>query len=150
VPTHQELVEKSEMVVSAPGADMAVALARAPKLFLKPGQMYVDPNDSCPVNKEGIDKIIENPEDFDRIQAGDELEIADTAGQFRRPEVKATHRTRTPSGRCSAASSYCKKYNFLFFPAAPKLNPLESNGWGGLRFFEAPAGYPVGGCAPEQ
>jgi hypothetical protein len=85
------------MVVSAPSADMAVALARASKPFLKPGQMYVYLNASCPVTKDGIDKIIENPEDFDRIQAGDELEIADTAGQFRRPEVKATHHTRTPS-----------------------------------------------------
>jgi len=58
VPTHQELVEKSEMVVSAVSADMAVSLAKTSRPFLKPGQMYVDINATSPMTKEEIDKII--------------------------------------------------------------------------------------------
>ena len=38
--------------------------------------------------------IFKDPADYDRIQAGDELEIADTADQLRRSEVTVTHRTR--------------------------------------------------------
>jgi aconitate hydratase len=38
--------------------------------------------------------IFKNPEDYDRIQAGDELEIADTANQFREPDVTVTNRTQ--------------------------------------------------------
>ena len=38
--------------------------------------------------------IFKDPADYDRIQAGDELAIADTADQFRRSEVTVTHRTR--------------------------------------------------------
>jgi aconitate hydratase len=38
--------------------------------------------------------IFKQPKDYDRIQAGDELEIADTAGQFRRREVVVTNRTQ--------------------------------------------------------
>jgi len=58
VPTHQELVEKSEMVVSAVSADMAVSLAQASKPFLKPSQVYLDINATSPMTKEEIDKII--------------------------------------------------------------------------------------------
>jgi 3-hydroxyisobutyrate dehydrogenase-like beta-hydroxyacid dehydrogenase len=58
VPTHQELVEKSEMVVSAVSADMAVSLAKTSRPSLKPGQMYVDINATSPMTKEEIDKII--------------------------------------------------------------------------------------------
>jgi aconitate hydratase len=38
--------------------------------------------------------IFREAEDYERIQAGDELEIADTAGQFRRPVVTVINRTR--------------------------------------------------------
>jgi aconitate hydratase len=38
--------------------------------------------------------IFKNPEDFDRIQTGDELEIADPANQFRQPDVTVTNRTQ--------------------------------------------------------
>jgi len=58
VPTHPELVEKSEMVVSAVSADMAVSLAQTSKPFLKPSQVYVDINATSPMTKEEIDKII--------------------------------------------------------------------------------------------
>ncbi len=58
VPTHRELVESSEMIVSAVSADTAVALAQASQAFLKPGQIYVDINATSPMTKEEIDKII--------------------------------------------------------------------------------------------
>lgn len=58
VPTHQELVEKSEMVVSAVSADMAVSLAKTSRPSLKPGQMYVDINATSPMTKEEVDRII--------------------------------------------------------------------------------------------
>jgi 3-hydroxyisobutyrate dehydrogenase-like beta-hydroxyacid dehydrogenase len=58
VPTHQELVEKSEMVVSAVSADMAISLANASRPFLKHGQIYVDINATSPMTKEEVDKII--------------------------------------------------------------------------------------------
>jgi 3-hydroxyisobutyrate dehydrogenase-like beta-hydroxyacid dehydrogenase len=58
VPTQQELVESSEMVVSAVSADMAVPLASTSKAFLKPGQIYVDINATSPMTKEELDKII--------------------------------------------------------------------------------------------
>jgi aconitate hydratase len=41
--------------------------------------------------------IFKDPADYDGIQAGDELEIADTPGQFRRPEVTVANRTRGTS-----------------------------------------------------
>jgi 3-hydroxyisobutyrate dehydrogenase-like beta-hydroxyacid dehydrogenase len=58
VPTHQELVEGSEMVVSAVSADMALPLAQASQPFLKSAQIYVDINATSPMTKEEIDKII--------------------------------------------------------------------------------------------
>jgi 3-hydroxyisobutyrate dehydrogenase-like beta-hydroxyacid dehydrogenase len=58
VPTHQELVENSEMVVSAVSADMAVSLAQSSKPFLKSGKIYVDINATSPMTKEEIDSII--------------------------------------------------------------------------------------------
>jgi 3-hydroxyisobutyrate dehydrogenase-like beta-hydroxyacid dehydrogenase len=58
LPTLQELVESSEMVVSAVSADMAVSLAKASSPFLKAGQIYVDINATSPMTKEEIDKII--------------------------------------------------------------------------------------------
>ena len=41
--------------------------------------------------------IFKNPEDFDRIQAGDELEITDTMNQFRKPDVTVTNRIKKAS-----------------------------------------------------
>jgi aconitate hydratase len=41
--------------------------------------------------------IFGDPADYERLQAGDELEIADTPGQFGRPEVTVTNRTRGES-----------------------------------------------------
>jgi aconitate hydratase len=41
--------------------------------------------------------IFKNPEDFDRIQAGDELEITDTMNQFRKPDVTVTNRIKKSS-----------------------------------------------------
>jgi 3-hydroxyisobutyrate dehydrogenase-like beta-hydroxyacid dehydrogenase len=58
VPTHQELVESSEMIVSAVSADTAVSLAQTSKPFLKPGKIYIDINATSPMTKEEIDKII--------------------------------------------------------------------------------------------
>jgi len=58
VPTHQELVESSQVVVSAVSADMAVPLAKASKPFLTGGKIYVDINATSPMTKEKIDKII--------------------------------------------------------------------------------------------
>jgi 3-hydroxyisobutyrate dehydrogenase-like beta-hydroxyacid dehydrogenase len=58
VPTHQELVESSEMVISAVSANMAVALAQSSKPFLTSGTIYVDINATSPMTKEEIDKII--------------------------------------------------------------------------------------------
>jgi 3-hydroxyisobutyrate dehydrogenase-like beta-hydroxyacid dehydrogenase len=58
VPTHQELVEKSEIVVSAVSADMAVSLAKASQPFLKSDTIYADINATSPMTKEEIDKII--------------------------------------------------------------------------------------------
>jgi aconitate hydratase len=41
--------------------------------------------------------IFQDPGDFDRIQAGDELEIADTTHQFRRSDVTVANRTQKTS-----------------------------------------------------
>jgi aconitate hydratase len=41
--------------------------------------------------------IFKNPEDYDRIQSGDELEITDTANQFRWSDVTVTNRTQKTS-----------------------------------------------------
>ena len=58
VPTQQALIERSEMVVSAVSADMAVPLAQASRPFLKAGQVYVDINATSPMTKEEVDRII--------------------------------------------------------------------------------------------
>jgi 3-hydroxyisobutyrate dehydrogenase-like beta-hydroxyacid dehydrogenase len=58
LPTLQELVESSEMVVSAVSADLAVSLAEASRPFLKAGKIYVDINATSPMTKEEIDTII--------------------------------------------------------------------------------------------
>ena len=57
-PSLQELVESSEMVVSAVSADMAVSLAKDSKPFLKAGKIYVDINATSPKTKQEIDEII--------------------------------------------------------------------------------------------
>ena len=58
VPTHQELFDKSGMVISAVSADMAVSLAEASTPFLKKNHIYVDINATSPMTKEKIDAII--------------------------------------------------------------------------------------------
>lgn len=58
VPTQQALIERSEMIVSAVSADMAVPLARASRPFLKADQVYVDINATSPMTKEEVDRII--------------------------------------------------------------------------------------------
>lgn len=58
VPTHQELFVKSEMVISAVSADMAISLAEDSKPFLKRNHIYVDINATSPMTKEKIDTII--------------------------------------------------------------------------------------------
>ena len=58
VPSQQALIERSEMVVSAVSADMALSLARASQPFLKADQVYVDINATSPMTKEEIDRII--------------------------------------------------------------------------------------------
>jgi 3-hydroxyisobutyrate dehydrogenase-like beta-hydroxyacid dehydrogenase len=58
VASQQELIERSEMVVSAVSADMAVPLAQASRPFLKTNQIYVDINATSPMTKEEVDQII--------------------------------------------------------------------------------------------
>jgi 3-hydroxyisobutyrate dehydrogenase-like beta-hydroxyacid dehydrogenase len=58
VPSQQALIERSEMVVSAVSADMALPLARASQPFLKADQVYVDINATSPMTKEEVDRII--------------------------------------------------------------------------------------------
>ncbi len=58
VPSQQALIERSEMVVSAVSADMALPLARASRPFLKADQVYVDINATSPMTKEEVDAII--------------------------------------------------------------------------------------------
>ena len=62
-PSLQELVENSDMILSAVSADMALPLAQEAKPFLKEGQIYVDLNATSPMTKEGIDSII-SPENL--------------------------------------------------------------------------------------
>lgn len=57
-PSIQELVENSEMVVSAVSADMALPLAREAQPFLKENQIYVDLNATSPMTKEEVDAVI--------------------------------------------------------------------------------------------
>ena len=58
LPSMRELVENSNIIISAVSADMAVALAQAAKPFLKPDQIYVDMNATSPMTKEEVDAII--------------------------------------------------------------------------------------------
>jgi 3-hydroxyisobutyrate dehydrogenase-like beta-hydroxyacid dehydrogenase len=58
VPSLQELVQGSEIVLSAVSADMAVSLAQSSKPFLQSGKIYVDINATSPMTKEEIDAII--------------------------------------------------------------------------------------------
>jgi len=58
VPSHQELIANSEIVISAVSADMALTLAQTSRPFLKAGQMYVDINATSPMTKEEIDQLI--------------------------------------------------------------------------------------------
>jgi 3-hydroxyisobutyrate dehydrogenase-like beta-hydroxyacid dehydrogenase len=58
VPSPQALIERSEMVVSAVSANMAVPLAQASRPFLKANQVYVDINATSPMTKEEADRII--------------------------------------------------------------------------------------------
>jgi 3-hydroxyisobutyrate dehydrogenase-like beta-hydroxyacid dehydrogenase len=58
VASQQALIERSEMVVSAVSADMALPLAQASKPFLKSDQVYVDINATSPMTKEEVDRII--------------------------------------------------------------------------------------------
>jgi 3-hydroxyisobutyrate dehydrogenase-like beta-hydroxyacid dehydrogenase len=58
VPSQQALIERSEMIVSAVSADMAVPLARASRPFLKADQVYVDINATSPMTKEEVDRVI--------------------------------------------------------------------------------------------
>ncbi len=58
LPSLQELVEKSDIIVSAVSADKAVSLAQTSKQFLKQSQLYVDINATSPMTKEEVDGII--------------------------------------------------------------------------------------------
>lgn len=58
LPSMQELVEKSDIIVSAVSADKAVSLAQTSKPFLKQSQLYVDINATSPMTKEEVDGII--------------------------------------------------------------------------------------------
>ena len=58
VPGIAELVEKSEVIISAVSADMAVELARSAAPFLDRDKIYVDINATSPMTKEMVDSII--------------------------------------------------------------------------------------------
>jgi 3-hydroxyisobutyrate dehydrogenase-like beta-hydroxyacid dehydrogenase len=57
-PSLQAMIDKSEIILSAVSADMAVSLAQAAKPFLKKDQIYVDINATSPMTKEEVDSII--------------------------------------------------------------------------------------------
>jgi 3-hydroxyisobutyrate dehydrogenase-like beta-hydroxyacid dehydrogenase len=57
-PSLQAMIDKSEIILSAVSADMAVSLAQAAKPFLKKDQIYVDINATSPMTKEEVDAII--------------------------------------------------------------------------------------------
>ena len=57
-PSLQAMIDKSEIILSAVSADMAVSLAQAAKPFLKEDQIYVDINATSPMTKEEVDGII--------------------------------------------------------------------------------------------
>ena len=58
VPEIQTLVEKSDMIMSAVSADMAVELAHAAVPFLEKEKIYVDINATSTMTKEEIDSIV--------------------------------------------------------------------------------------------
>jgi 3-hydroxyisobutyrate dehydrogenase-like beta-hydroxyacid dehydrogenase len=58
VPGIPELIEKSDMIMSAVSADMAVELARSAAPSLKEDKIYVDINATSPMTKEEIDSIV--------------------------------------------------------------------------------------------
>jgi len=58
LPSLQSLVEKSDIIISAVSADMAVSLAQSAKPFLKQGKVYADINATSPMTKEEVDAII--------------------------------------------------------------------------------------------
>lgn len=58
LPTHQALVENSELIISAVSANTAVPLAELSQPSLKPSQLYVDVNASSPMTKEEVDAIV--------------------------------------------------------------------------------------------
>lgn len=57
-PSLQELVENSDIILSAVSADMSLLLAREAKPFLNQDQIYVDLNATSPMTKEEVDVII--------------------------------------------------------------------------------------------
>lgn len=57
-PSLKELVENSDIILSAVSADMAVPLARESKPFLKAHQIYVDMNATSPMTKEEVNAVI--------------------------------------------------------------------------------------------
>jgi 3-hydroxyisobutyrate dehydrogenase-like beta-hydroxyacid dehydrogenase len=58
LPSHQELVERAEIVISAVSADQALALAKVSRPFLKRNQMYVDINAASPMTKVEVNEVI--------------------------------------------------------------------------------------------
>ena len=58
VPGIPELIEKSDMIMSAVSADMAVELARSAVPYLTEDKVYVDINATSPMTKEEIDSIV--------------------------------------------------------------------------------------------
>jgi 3-hydroxyisobutyrate dehydrogenase-like beta-hydroxyacid dehydrogenase len=57
-PSLQAMIDRSEIILSAVSADMAVSLAQTAKPFLKKDQIYVDINATSPMTKEEVDAII--------------------------------------------------------------------------------------------
>ena len=57
-PSLQAMIDKSEIILSAVSADMAVSLAKTSQPFLKENQLYVDLNATSPMTKEEIDSIL--------------------------------------------------------------------------------------------
>jgi 3-hydroxyisobutyrate dehydrogenase-like beta-hydroxyacid dehydrogenase len=58
LPSQQELVESSEIVISAVSADQALPLAKVSRPFLKQNQIYVDINAASPMTKTEANAII--------------------------------------------------------------------------------------------
>jgi 3-hydroxyisobutyrate dehydrogenase-like beta-hydroxyacid dehydrogenase len=58
IPSQQELIARTEIVISAVSADMAVTLAKEAKPFLRKEQIFVDLNATSPMTKEEVDAIV--------------------------------------------------------------------------------------------